>query len=141
MKLNLLSAKTVEAKKTRGRYSDGGGLVLQISKWKTKSWAFRYQQKVAGRVRDRHMGLGPAHTLTLADARERARECRELLLKGLDPIAERKAKRQAQLLEAARGVTFKACAEQYVAAHQAGWRNAKHREQWRRLRSRLTLTR
>jgi len=130
MKLNLLTAKSIEAKKTRGRYSDGGGLVLQISKWKTKSWAFRYQQKVAGSVRDRHMGLGPVHTLSLADARERARECRGLLLKGLDPIDERKAKRQAQLLEAARGLTFKACAEQYLAAHAAGWQNAKHREQW-----------
>jgi integrase len=27
-------------------------------------------------------------------------------------------------------MTFKACAEAYIHAHQAGWRNAKHRAQW-----------
>ena len=127
---NVLTTKSVEAKNARGRYSDGGGLVLQISKWGTKSWAFRYRREVGGRVRDRHMGLGPVHALSLADARERARECRGLLLRGRDPIEERKAQRQAQLLEAARALTFKACAEQYVAAHEAAWRNAKHRAQW-----------
>jgi integrase len=123
---NLLTARSVEAKRARGRYSDGGGLVLQVSKWGTKSWAFRYQR---GR-RDRHMGLGPVHTLSLADARERARECRRLLLDGLDPIEERKAKRQSQRLETVRGLTFRDCAEGYIAAHGAGWRNAKHRAQW-----------
>jgi hypothetical protein len=130
MKLNLLTAKSVEAKKERGRYSDGGGLVLQISKWKTKSWAFRYQRDVGGRARDRHMGLGSVHALSLADARERARECRELLVTGIDPIEEQKAKRQEQLRAVASGLTFKACAAQYIAAHEAAWGNAKHRAQW-----------
>jgi integrase len=123
---NLLTARSVEAKKARGRYSDGGGLVLQVSKWGTKSWAFRYQRG----DRDRHMGLGPLHTLSLADARERARECRQLLLAGRDPIEERKARRQSQRLETARSMTFRDCAEAYVTAHAAGWRNEKHRAQW-----------
>lgn len=105
-------------------------MVLQISKWGTKSWAFRYRRIVAGRLRDRHLGLGAVDTLSLADARERARECRRLLLDGRDPIEERRAERRRQQFETARGVTFKSCAEQYIAAKSAEWRNAKHRDQW-----------
>src|SRR5271154_1341562 len=106
MAINILTAKAVEAKEARGRYSDGEGLVLQISKWGTKSWVFRYQREVGGRGRDRHMGLGSVHALSLADARERARACRELLAKGHDPIEVRNAERQAHLLEVARGKAF-----------------------------------
>jgi hypothetical protein len=75
---NRLTARTVETKRKRGHYADGGGLVLQVSKWGTKSWIFRYQHG----GRERHMGLGPVHTLALVEARERARECRKLLLDG-----------------------------------------------------------
>jgi integrase len=126
MAINVLTTKAVESKRARGRYSDGEGLVLQISKWGTKSWVFRYERG----GRDRHMGLGAVDTLSLADARERARECRRLLLHGLDPIEVREGERQRQRLELARGLTFKACAESYVEAHAAAWRNAKHRAQW-----------
>lgn len=77
------------------------------------------------------MGLGSADVLSLADAREQARRCRQLLLEGRDPIEERRVERQRKFFEAASAVTFKACAESYIAAHSPGWRNAKHREQWR----------
>jgi integrase len=126
MASNILTTKAVEAKRARGRYSDGEGLVLQVSKWGTKSWVFRYKRG----GRDRHMGLGPVDALSLADARERARKCRRLLLDDLDPIEQRKGERQRLRLEAARGLTFMACAESYVEAHAAAWRNAKHRAQW-----------
>src|ERR1700704_4105151 len=77
---NRLSARTVTATLKRGRYADGGGLGLQGSKWGTRSWIFRYQRD----GRERHMGLGPLHTLSLADARERARKCRQALLDDRD---------------------------------------------------------
>lgn len=123
---NKLTARSVDANRARGRYSDGGGLVLQISKWGTKSWAFRYQRK----GRDRHMGLGPVHTVSLADAREAARECRKLLLQGRDPIDERKEKKKRELLDEVHSLTFRECAERYIAAQAGGWRNEKHRAQW-----------
>jgi hypothetical protein len=82
---NRLSTRTVEAKLKRGRYGDGGGLFLQVSKWGTKSWVFRFERAGV----ERHMGLGPLHTLSLAEARERARECRRVLLDGRDPIEAR----------------------------------------------------
>jgi integrase len=126
MSHNRLSARTVISKKRRGRYSDGDGLVLQISKWGTKSWIFRYERD----GRDRHMGLGSVSTVSLAMARAAAQKCRQLLLERRDPIDQRNAELRQRLLEAAKHVTFKECGEGYIAAHQAGWRNAKHRGQW-----------
>jgi integrase len=126
MSQNRLSVRAVKSKKRRGRYSDGDGLVLQISKWGTKSWIFRYQRD----GRERHMGLGSLNTMSLAMAREAARKCRQVLLEGRDPIDQRNAELQQRRLEAARHVTFRECAEAYITAHQAGWRNVKHRAQW-----------
>jgi integrase len=101
--------------------------VLQVSRWRTKAWLFRFERD----GRERQMGLGPVSTLSLAEARERARECRKILLDGRDPIQVRNAERIQRRTETARGVTFKECAERYIAAHEASWRNEKHREQWK----------
>jgi integrase len=124
---NRLSAVMVAKKTKPGRYGDGNGLVLQISKWRTKAWLFRYERD----GRERQMGLGPVSVLTLAEAREKARECRKVLLNGIDPIDARRSDRMQARVEAARGVTFRQCAESYIAAHEAGWRNEKHRAQWK----------
>jgi len=50
--------------------------------------------------------------------------------KGIDPIEARRAQRARQRLDAAKAITFKQCAEAYIAAHRAGWRNGKHAAQW-----------
>jgi integrase len=126
MSHNRLTARTVISKKRRGRYSDGGGLVLQISKWGTKSWIFRYERD----GRERHMGLGSVSTVSLAMARDAAQKCRQLLFEARDPIEQRNAELRQRRLERASHVTFKECGEGYIAAHQAGWRNAKHKAQW-----------
>jgi hypothetical protein len=76
------------------------------------------------------MGLGPASLIGLAEARRLAEECRRQRLAGIDPIEARRAGRDKERLEAAKAVTFQACAESYITAHQAGWRNAKHGAQW-----------
>jgi integrase len=127
MALNKLSARAVESVSKRGRYSDGGGLVLQISKWGTKSWIFRYERD----GRDRHMGLGPLVDLSLAEARDKAACCRKLLLDGIDPQHARTTERQQRAEEVARSVPFEECGEQYLAAYEPTWRNPKHRAQWR----------
>ena len=107
-------------------YGDGLGLWLQLTGKGAKSWIFRFT--LCGRSRE--MGLGSAHTFTLAEARDRARECRKLTADGIDPIQVRHSKRQEAALEAAKAVTFRQCAEQYIAAHKAGWRSAVHAAQW-----------
>jgi integrase len=122
-KLNALS---VSRTKARGYYADGGGLYLQVSANAAKSWVFRF--KVAGRLRE--MGLGPTHTVTLAEARERATDCRKLRVVGVDPIAARHSERANAKLEASRTMTFRQCAEAYINAHKDSWSNPKHAAQW-----------
>jgi integrase len=111
----------------RGYYCDGGGLWLQISAFDTKNWVFRFT--LNGKTRE--MGLGPINTISLAEARQDAERCRKLLRDGVDPIEARKAERAKAALEVAQVWTFKACADSYIAAHEAGWRNVKHADQWR----------
>jgi integrase len=121
-----LTARRVETENRRGSFADGGGLYLQVAPTGAKTWIFRYQ--MGGRRRD--MGLGSIATFTLADARERALTARRLVASGVDPIDSRRGERATQAVAAARSMTFAACADAYVAAHAAGWRNAKHRYQW-----------
>jgi integrase len=122
-----MTALAVQRLKEPGYHADGGGLYLQVTATGAKSWVFRY--RVNGRLRD--MGLGPLHTVSLAEARDKATQCRKLRLEGIDPIDARKAERLAGKLEAAKSMTFAECAAAYIAAHEAGWRNPVHRAQWR----------
>lgn len=124
--INKLSTAKVASLSKRGLYADGLGLYLQVAEGGTKSWLFRFMKD--GRARK--MGLGPVHTVTLAMAREKATEARRRLLDGIDPIEARKETRQAARLDAAKALTFRECAEKYIAAHSTGWKNAKHAGQW-----------
>jgi integrase len=124
--LHRLTAAAVNRQSKPGKYADGGQLWLQVSKWGTKSWLFRYNRH----GKDRWHGLGSVDTLSLAEARERARHCRRLLLDGIDPIDHRKAQRAQARLEAARAMTFQECAEAYIQAHRLSWKNPKHAAQW-----------
>jgi integrase len=123
-----LKALDITRTKAKGLYPDGGGLYLQVSEAGTKSWIFRYRMN--GRKTPRDMGLGPFNTISLADARQRAADARRVILEGVDPIEARKAAHARTALDAAKAMTFKACATAYIKAHAAGWRNEKHGEQW-----------
>ena len=77
--------------------------------------------------RAREMGLGPIDLVTLAEAREAARNARRLLRENVDPIDQRR--RAAGKAEAA--MTFKKVAELYLDAHEAAWRGARTAAEWR----------
>jgi integrase len=117
----------------RGWHHDGGGLYLRVETKKDKDgkerksqwWTFRY-----GAGGKRYHGLGPAHTISLANAREQARRCRQLLLEGIDPISAGKARRAAVRLAEANAKKFQECAELFHAAHCARWTNRKHSAEW-----------
>src|SRR5262249_25026219 len=99
-----------------------------------KSWVFRYaipEKRRNGRQKERQMGLGSLNTISIAEAREKALNCRKLRDQGIDPIEARRAERANAALEAARGMTFDQCRDAFIAAKQAGWRNVKHASQWR----------
>ena len=121
-----LTALDVKRAKQRGLYNDGGGLHLQIDRNGARSWVFRY-----GAQGRRYLGLGPTHTITLQEAREKARDCRKLLLEGRDPIAEKQARKAAARIDAAKAITFADAAETYIRDHHASWKNEKNRQQWR----------
>jgi integrase len=128
--VNRLSYRGVETLKQPGMHGDGGGLYLQVTEGADgtprKSWLFRYT--VGGR--ERQMGLGPLSDVPLVEARDRALAARELRRAGKDPITEREAARAEASLVAAKAMSFDDCAAAYIAAHRAGWRNAKHGSQW-----------
>ena len=110
----------------RGWLADGGGLYLRVEDKHRRWWVYRY-----GAGGKHYHGLGPAHTIGLAEAREQARRCRQLLLEGADPITAGKARRAAIRLAAANAKTFADCVEAYHAAHCAGWTNQKHAREWK----------
>jgi integrase len=129
--MGKLTVLAVQREKRPGYYADGDHLYLQVSPTGTKSWIFRYRQ--AGhrsrncRPVNRDMGLGSADTFSLAEARERAREQRQLLAQGLDPIEQRRQARQAAMAQET--VTFAQAVERYMSRPRH-WRNDKHRKQW-----------
>jgi integrase len=121
-----LSALRVTKLSKPGLYGDGGGLTLQITPTGAKSWLFRYM--VAGKPFG--MGLGPTHTVSLAEARQKALDARKLLIDGINPLAAKKQKQIAAALASAKVMTFDQCAKAYILAHKASWKNAKHADQW-----------
>jgi integrase len=133
--LNRLSAFKVEKAKEPGMYGDGGGLYLRVAEGGSKQWIYRYVTN--GRPRD--MGIGPVHVLTLAEAREKAREASRLRLEGIDPIAAKHAQRAAAAVAAASAMTFRQCAEGFIKDNEASWTNAKHRLEWERSLARYVL--
>jgi integrase len=103
------------------------GLMLRITRSGSKSWVLR--ATVGSRRRD--MGLGGYPGVTLAGAREKAREARALIDKSVDPILARKQARSALMAQQAKAKTFDQAVSAFMDAKgDAEWRNAKHRQQW-----------
>jgi integrase len=125
--LRLSAAEVRKLSKVAGTYADGGGLYLRVSPSGVASWVFRYMGQAGT---ERYMGLGPLHTVSLAEARLKALACRKQRLEGQDPLEERRGARLAGRIATARAMTFRQCAEAYIETHRAGWRNPKHASQW-----------
>jgi integrase len=125
--LNKLTDVKAKSDLAAGRHSDGGGLYLVVSPTGAKSWAFmwsRMEPNPQGVMRQKRveMGLGSYPDLTLGKAREAARLFRAAVAEGRDPLAEKKRAAEP---------TFADCASQFLDSMESGWRNEKHRAQWR----------
>jgi hypothetical protein len=124
-----------------GYHNDGNGLYLTVTARGAKAWVFRF--KWDGKLKE--MGLGPYPSVSLDDARTQRDVWRKVYqVEGRNPIDVRRereanaeaaieaAQRQKDEEEARRiSATFGACANTYVDGQEVGWRNAKHRQQWR----------
>ena len=117
-----LTARRVATIKAPGKYGDGHGLWLRVIPVGRRWWFLRYRF----RGRDRELGLGSADEVGLKEARQSAARARRQIREGLDPI-ERRRKERAK----SSAPTFAECAERFISANQATWRNAKHCAQWR----------
>ena len=109
-------------------FSVGGvtGLYLQITPKGGRSWVLRI--KVGALRRD--IGLGSYPTVTLSQARDKAREARDKIERGIDPVEERKATKAALIAAQRRGLTFADAVDRALAAKLDAFKNPKHRQQW-----------
>jgi len=121
-----LSVRRVRNLSQPGRHLDAAGLYLQVTPSGAKSWLLRFTLN----GRERAMGLGPVRDFTLDEARQRARAARQLLHDGIDPLAERVARRTQRTVAAAKAVTFEEATDQYYEANSGRWKNAKHAAQF-----------
>ncbi|NML43521.1 integrase arm-type DNA-binding domain-containing protein [Ramlibacter sp. G-1-2-2] len=127
-KAQELSALVVGRLKEPGMHAVGGvsGLYLQVLDSGARTWVLR--ASIAGRRRD--MGLGGFPDVTLALARDKARQARALIDQGVDPIEARREQRSALKASTAAARSFKECATAYIEAKAPEWRNPKHEQQW-----------
>ncbi|MBL9062743.1 site-specific integrase [Tabrizicola sp.] len=103
------------------------GLYLQLTPKGGRTWILRMQ--VGGRRRD--IGLGGYPSVTLAQAREKAREARDKVERGVDPVEERKAAKARLIMARRKGMLFSDAVDKALAAKLDAFRNEKHRAQWR----------
>ena len=128
--LSALEVKRLSHPGDRDRpvvFAVGGvaGLHIQITANGGRTWLFRTH--VGGKRRE--IGLGGA-SITLAGARERARETLDLIRDGIDPVEDRKAKRSALAAAQRRGLTFADALDRYCAAKMAEFGSERHRQNW-----------
>jgi integrase len=127
--------------KKEGLHADGGGLYLQVTPDAaakrakkagkaggdvTRSWVFMYQRG----KKTTTVGLGPVHTVGLAEAREKAREYRKLLLDGGDPLQHKRAEKARKAAEAGKQIlTFDDAVRRYLKDHMTTWTPGQY-DQW-----------
>lgn len=116
-----------------GRYYDGGGLELLVrplpdnpTKAGPRFWVLRAM--IHGKRRE--WGLGSGKSVSLAQAREKAKAYHALIDRGIDPADDKRQQAAALQAKAQQGITFEAAARQAWEAKRSGFRNAKHRAQW-----------
>lgn len=115
----LLTAAKVKQTTEPGKYYDENGLFLRIKATGAKAWV----QKLVIDGKQRELGLGSAALVTLAEAREMARNYRKAAREGRDPIAERKRNNNVP--------TFSEAVDQVYKLREPSWRNKKHATQFR----------
>jgi integrase len=116
--VNRLNARAVATINEHGRHADGGGLYLSVSPNGGRRWVFLYRWH----GKPTEIGFGSARDVTLARARELARQARGSLAEGIDPRDVRKPSKTA---------TFGECADRVIEAMRPSWRNEKHAAQWK----------
>lgn len=103
------------------------GLYMQVTSSTAKSWVMRL---MVGQKR-REIGLGSFPEVELAAALDKAREARQKVAEGIDPVEAKREARSRLIASQTTGWTFDQCAAAFIAEHEAKWTNPKHAAQWR----------
>jgi hypothetical protein len=118
------AARKLDSFKTPGMYGDGEGLYLRVGPTGAKSWILRTRIKgrltKGGKPLRWEAGLGGASLVSLAEARELAREMRKVARAGGDPSTARKTD----------AITFEGAARKVFEGLQPTWRSKKHAKNW-----------
>lgn len=117
----LLTVKKADALKAPGRYADGGGLYLSVGDGDARSWVMRIMQR--GKRHD--IGLGSAHFVTLAEARDAAEKIRAHAKTGGDVGTFVRQRRE----QAAGVMTIERAAKMHFAEQSKG-KAARTRDMW-----------
>jgi integrase len=126
---NRLTDRKLQALKRSGkRYevmdSDVPGFGVRVSEAGQKSFVLIARYPGSSNPTRRALGVYPS--LSLEKARERAREWRNLIRKGIDPKAEEERLRRIELRKQA--TTFAAVADDFIERHVKGQRKASDTE-------------
>ena len=132
--IERLSARQAATITKPGRHADGGNLYLSVSAEGWRRWTFLYRERGTGRLRE--MGLGPAvgpkrAGLSLADARRKAAQARQLLYNGTDPLDDKQSAKEAAELARRQAKTFGEFADQFIDSIGSGFKSAVHLAQWK----------
>lgn len=127
-KATELTAVHVRRLTRPGLHAVGGvaGLHLQVNDTGARSWILRI---TLGDERP-DFGLGGFPGVSLEQARQRARELREQVARGIDPRAARRAAANALKAAQARALTFDQAADQCHKTKASEFRSAKHSDDW-----------
>jgi integrase len=119
-----LTAAEIASISAPGTHAVGGvtGLCLQVTATGARSWLLR----ITVDERRREFGLGAFPTVTVLAARTAARSLREKIGHGADPALQRRTARAARHLPISKTVTFKSCAEAFLAAELSNGRDARY---------------
>lgn len=127
--VKTMTSKEVEKlSRSEGRHAVGGCPSLYIRRLNgSVSWVLR----VLVNGRRQEIGLGAYPDVGLEEARDKCRDIRKQIASGADPLAEKRRAKQGNMAAAAKRMTFTECMGAYLEAHEDGWKNPKHRQQWR----------
>jgi len=78
----------------------------------------------------REMGLGAYPEITLAAAHEKARECREQIRQGIDPVIAKREIKARLIASQGNAVTFDQAVTRFMKGKVKEFSNAKHAAQW-----------
>lgn len=127
-KAKELSALEVKRLTTPGRHATGNvaGLLLVVKESGAKSWILR--TVIAGKRRN--IGLGGYPEISLAQAREKARNIKDQIEQGIDPVEQKRATRRALAKQQTEKMTFSKAAQLCHEKKSSEFSNEKHKKDW-----------